>query len=242
MARRRGIAQRDIELAGAARQQRRLGGGRSRVVKLRFDGVIALSRWPSRLTVNCAIISRKFDPCRCITPSSFNCSRRVWRRRLASSIRYIRCSGGLANDTDQGDADARHARTRCPRSSAAIRARAARGARTAPGETGQCAQQGRSTRLQYEDGEPDRERRRSCCRRGSTPITRRWRSAPRHRQRSGAAPRRDRSPRFHASNGPNGIATIKGRNKGAKVRLKNGAPTEILSPVRTSSASGTAFR
>ena len=31
---------------------------------------------------------------------------------------------------------------------------------------------------------------------------------------------------------------INGTNSGAKVRLKNGAPTEILSPVRTSSASG----
>ena len=51
-----------------------------------------------------------------------------------------------------------------------------------------------------------------------------------------AAP--SRSPRFHASSGPNGIATISGTNSGPKVRLKNGAPTEILSPVRTSSASG----
>ena len=51
-----------------------------------------------------------------------------------------------------------------------------------------------------------------------------------------AAP--SRSPRFHASSGPNGTAIIKGRNSGPKVRLKNGAPTEILSPVRTSSASG----
>src|ERR1700681_4099900 len=51
-----------------------------------------------------------------------------------------------------------------------------------------------------------------------------------------AAP--SKSPRFQASSGPNGTATIKGMNKGAKVRLKNGAPTEILSPVRTSSASG----
>jgi hypothetical protein len=44
----------------------------SRVVKLRFDGVITRSVSPSRLTVNCAIISRKFGPCRCVTPSSFN--------------------------------------------------------------------------------------------------------------------------------------------------------------------------
>ena len=47
-----------------------------------------------------------------------------------------------------------------------------------------------------------------------------------------------RSPRFHASSGPNGTAIMSGRNKGANVKLKNGAPTEILSPVRTSSASG----
>ncbi|CEG08447.1 hypothetical protein BN961_01862 [Afipia felis] len=47
-----------------------------------------------------------------------------------------------------------------------------------------------------------------------------------------------RSPRFHASNGPNGTASKSGRNSGAKVRLKNGAPTEIFSPVTTSSASG----
>src|SRR2546429_5054552 len=41
-----------------------------------------------------------------------------------------------------------------------------------------------------------------------------------------AAP--SRSPRFHASNGPNGTAIISGTNSGAKGRLKNGAPTEIL--------------
>jgi hypothetical protein len=51
-----------------------------------------------------------------------------------------------------------------------------------------------------------------------------------------AAP--SRSPRFHASSGPNGMASSSGTNRGPKVRLKNGAPTEILSPVRTSSASG----
>ncbi len=46
------------------------------------------------------------------------------------------------------------------------------------------------------------------------------------------------SPRFQASNGPNGIANSSGMNSGAKVRLKNGAPTEIFSPVSASSASG----
>src|SRR6201994_4235390 len=51
-----------------------------------------------------------------------------------------------------------------------------------------------------------------------------------------AAP--SRSPRFHANSGPNGTAINSGTNNGAKVRLKNGAPTEILSPVVTSSASG----
>src|SRR6202012_5630427 len=43
---------------------------------------------------------------------------------------------------------------------------------------------------------------------------------------------------FHASSGPNGTAISSGTNRGAKVRLKKGAPTEILSPVITSSASG----
>src|SRR3954447_21541514 len=47
-----------------------------------------------------------------------------------------------------------------------------------------------------------------------------------------------RSPRFHASSGPNGTATSKGTKSGPKVRLKNGAPTEILSPVSASSTSG----
>src|ERR1700675_3728165 len=51
-----------------------------------------------------------------------------------------------------------------------------------------------------------------------------------------AAP--SRSPRFHASNGPNGTTINSGTNSGPKVRLKNGAPTEILSPVSTSSANG----
>src|SRR5581483_6872465 len=41
-----------------------------------------------------------------------------------------------------------------------------------------------------------------------------------------------------ASNGPNGTAIRSGTNSGANVRLKNGAPTEILSPVITSSTNG----
>ncbi len=47
-----------------------------------------------------------------------------------------------------------------------------------------------------------------------------------------------RSPRFHASSGPNGTAIRSGTISGAKVRLKKGGPTEILSPVSASSASG----
>ena len=47
-----------------------------------------------------------------------------------------------------------------------------------------------------------------------------------------------RSPRFQAISGPNGTASISGMNSGAKVALKNGAPTEIFSPVSASSASG----
>ncbi len=44
----------------------------ARAAKLRFDGVISPSRSPSRLTVNCASISRKFGPCRCVTSPSFS--------------------------------------------------------------------------------------------------------------------------------------------------------------------------
>ncbi len=51
-----------------------------------------------------------------------------------------------------------------------------------------------------------------------------------------AAPRR--SPRFQPSSGPNGIASSSGTNSGPNVALKNGGPTEILSPVNASSASG----
>ena len=47
-----------------------------------------------------------------------------------------------------------------------------------------------------------------------------------------------RSPRFHGSNWPTGIRINSGMNKGTKVRLKNGGPTEIFSPVMASSASG----
>ena len=47
-----------------------------------------------------------------------------------------------------------------------------------------------------------------------------------------------RSPRFQASKGPNGMANINGMKSGAKVRLKNGAPTEILAPDSASSANG----
>ena len=51
-----------------------------------------------------------------------------------------------------------------------------------------------------------------------------------------ATPRR--SPRFQAINGPNGTTSRSGTNSGPKVRLKNGAPTDIFSPVKASSASG----
>jgi cytochrome c-type biogenesis protein CcmF len=46
------------------------------------------------------------------------------------------------------------------------------------------------------------------------------------------------SPRFHAISGPNGTTSSNGTNNGAKVRSKNGAPTEIFSSVSASSASG----
>ncbi len=46
------------------------------------------------------------------------------------------------------------------------------------------------------------------------------------------------SPRFHAKRGPNGMANSRGTNSGPNVRLKNGAPTEIFSPVSASSANG----
>src|SRR5213076_1263170 len=61
-----------------------------RVVKLRFDGAIALSRLPSRLTVNCASISRKFDLCDVIGLHG-------------SDIFAV--PRGLANYADQRDAD-----------------------------------------------------------------------------------------------------------------------------------------
>ena len=47
-----------------------------------------------------------------------------------------------------------------------------------------------------------------------------------------------RSPRFHASSGPNGNAIRSVANSGPKVALKKGGPTEIFSPVSASSASG----
>ena len=47
-----------------------------------------------------------------------------------------------------------------------------------------------------------------------------------------------RSPRFQAISGPNGTAASSTTNNGPNVMLKNGAPTEILSPVSASSASG----
>src|SRR5262249_33006986 len=47
-----------------------------------------------------------------------------------------------------------------------------------------------------------------------------------------------RAPRFQASSGPNGMAMRSGTNSGAKVALKNGAPTEIFSPVSASSTNG----
>jgi len=58
----RGFAERNIELAW-----RRASAALPRWStilarwKLRFDGVITESGWPSRLTENCAIISRKFS-------------------------------------------------------------------------------------------------------------------------------------------------------------------------------------
>ena len=49
-----------------------------------------------------------------------------------------------------------------------------------------------------------------------------------------AAPRAKTSPRFQASSGPNGTTTSSGSISGPKVMSKNGAPTEILSPVTAS--------
>ena len=88
------------------------------------------------------------------------------------------------------------------------------------------------------DGEPDAERgqHRPPCRRRAA-----WRALRRARPRrpsSGAGRPLRRSPRFQASNGPNGTTSSSGTISGPKVRLKKGAPTEILSPVTASSASG----
>ena len=47
-----------------------------------------------------------------------------------------------------------------------------------------------------------------------------------------------RSPRFQASIGPNGTAISSGTMSGTKVKIEEGAPTEIFSPVSASSASG----
>ena len=80
------------------------------------------------------------------------------------------------------------------------------------------------------DGKPDRERRQRAPPRvhaHSTAIA--ISAATPAAIRRCAAP--SRSPRFHASSGPNGTAISSGTISGAKVRLKNGAPTEILSPV-----------
>ena len=46
------------------------------------------------------------------------------------------------------------------------------------------------------------------------------------------------SPRFQASSGPNGTSASSGTISGPKVRSKNGAPTEILSPESASTTSG----
>ena len=51
-----------------------------------------------------------------------------------------------------------------------------------------------------------------------------------------AAP--SRSPRFHASVEPIGIARNSGTASGTNVALKKGAPTEIFWPVIASSARG----
>ena len=47
-----------------------------------------------------------------------------------------------------------------------------------------------------------------------------------------------RSPRFHASSGPKGMAMSSGTISGPNVILKYGAPTEILAPVMVSRTNG----
>ena len=47
-----------------------------------------------------------------------------------------------------------------------------------------------------------------------------------------------RSPRFHASENPIGIAKQAVSSRAPEVTLKKGAPTVIFSPVNCSSASG----
>ena len=124
---------------------------------------------------------------------------------------------------------ARDARASCRTPSAAGRRAAAASCRRRPSRRRPSA--------------PDRSARRAPARRRGR---RRGRQAPRRRRRtapsparpaarrrrppSGAAPTASRSPRFQASSGPNGTTTSSGTISGPKVRLKNGAPTEILSP------------
>ena len=90
----------------------------------------------------------------------------------------------------------------------------------------------------HEHRKPDRERHQH---RPAAAIDRKDHGDGDQRDR-GAPIRRwatpSRSPRFQASSGPNGTASSSGTNSGPKVALKNGAPTEIFSPVSASSASG----
>ncbi|MNL20508.1 hypothetical protein D3C87_1417580 [compost metagenome] len=51
-------------------------------------------------------------------------------------------------------------------------------------------------------------------------------------------PAATRSARFHANRGPKGSTSRSGAISAPKVRLKNGAPTEIVVPAIASSSSG----
>ena len=89
----------------------------------------------------------------------------------------------------------------------------------------------------HEDCNPDRERRQHRAARRIANVPAITTSAtPAAAISRCATP--GRSPRFQASSGPNGTASSRIRNSGPKVALKNGAPTEIFSPVSASSASG----
>ncbi len=131
------------------------------------------------------------------------------------------------------DAEQRDAKTEMRQHRAESRARQASRTRQCGGKR-QAQQTGALDEIGHrpghdEGGKPDAERRQHRTATGHG-KGRRYHDERERRRADQRCATPSRSPRFQGISGPSGTTSNSGTNSGPKVRLKNGAPTEIFSP------------